>query len=61
MSGGRIADSLGVSRTAVWKHVEALRERGYEIESVRSRGYRLRAVPERITSESLASALQTLE
>ncbi len=59
ISGGRIADSLGVSRTAVWKHVEALRDRGYEIESVRSRGYRLIAVPERITNESLSVALQT--
>jgi BirA family biotin operon repressor/biotin-[acetyl-CoA-carboxylase] ligase len=44
VAGPALADELGVSRNAVWKHVEALREAGFEIESG-DRGYELRAVP----------------
>ncbi|WP_290819224.1 biotin--[acetyl-CoA-carboxylase] ligase [Halovivax sp.] len=32
VTGPEIADALDVSRAAVWKHVEALREAGFEIE-----------------------------
>ncbi|MBQ6315668.1 MAG: biotin--[Mogibacterium sp.] len=41
VSGSDIADELGVSGTAVWKAVNALRKEGYVIESVTNRGYRL--------------------
>jgi BirA family biotin operon repressor/biotin-[acetyl-CoA-carboxylase] ligase len=44
-AGPALADELGVSRNAVWKHVEALRDAGFEIESGDG-GYELRAVPE---------------
>jgi len=44
-SGPVIADRLGVSRTAVWKAVEALRAEGFGIESG-DEGYVLTAVPE---------------
>ncbi|WP_160133008.1 biotin--[acetyl-CoA-carboxylase] ligase [Halococcus salsus] len=44
VSGPELAASLGVSRTAVWKHIEALREAGFSIES--DGGYRLTGVPE---------------
>ncbi len=33
VAGPTLADSLDVSRAAVWKHVEELREAGFEIES----------------------------
>lgn len=45
VSGPAVAERLGVSRAAVWKHVEALRESGFEIES-REGGYALVGVPE---------------
>ncbi len=45
VTGPALADDLGVSRAAVWKHVEALREAGFEIES-REAGYELTTVPE---------------
>ena len=45
VSGPALADSLDVSRAAVWKHVEALREAGFEIAS-EDEGYSLDAVPE---------------
>ena len=44
-SGPAVAETLGVSRAAVWKHVEALREAGFEVES-REGGYVLTSVPE---------------
>jgi BirA family biotin operon repressor/biotin-[acetyl-CoA-carboxylase] ligase len=43
--GPAVAAQLGVSRAAVWKHVESLREAGFRIESGDD-GYRLAAVPE---------------
>jgi BirA family biotin operon repressor/biotin-[acetyl-CoA-carboxylase] ligase len=46
VSGPDIAEELDISRAAVWKHVEALREEeGFDIES-REDGYVLTAVPE---------------
>ena len=45
VSGPDLATELGVSRAAVWKHVEALREAGFEVES-ETGGYVLSAVPE---------------
>lgn len=41
VSGQRISDKLGVSRTAVWKAIGKLREDGYPIGSVSNLGYRL--------------------
>lgn len=43
LSGERAAETLGVSRTAVWKAVTSLKNEGYNIESVTNRGYRLSA------------------
>ena len=45
VSGPALAERLGVSRAAVWKHVEALRDSGFEIESGEG-GYALVGVPE---------------
>ena len=41
VSGGEIAGALGISRTAVWKHISALMEEGYHIETAANKGYRL--------------------
>lgn len=38
VSGEEISARLGVSRTAVWKHIQTLKNLGYEIESVPKRG-----------------------
>lgn len=45
MSGQDICRSLGVSRTAVWKHIGTLRNLGYEITGSPHRGYRLDQAP----------------
>ncbi|GAA0644743.1 biotin--[acetyl-CoA-carboxylase] ligase [Salarchaeum japonicum] len=44
-TGPALADRLGVSRAAVWKHVEALRDEGFGVESTDD-GYELTEVPE---------------
>lgn len=41
ISGQKICQILGVSRTAVWKDIEQLKSEGYQIEAVRNRGYHL--------------------
>ncbi|WP_049921271.1 biotin--[acetyl-CoA-carboxylase] ligase [Halopiger djelfimassiliensis] len=43
VSGPDLADALGVSRAAVWKHIDALRDVGFEIDSGPD-GYELTAV-----------------
>jgi len=58
-SGGSLAEGLGVSRAQVWKHVEALRRRGYEIAGTPGGGYQLRAVPDRLYPEELQAGLAT--
>jgi BirA family biotin operon repressor/biotin-[acetyl-CoA-carboxylase] ligase len=46
ISGELVAQTLGISRVAVSKHVAALRELGYTIEAVPGTGYRLLSVPD---------------
>lgn len=46
VSSRSMCDQLGVSRTAVWKHVEALRAAGYDIDACSRRGYRLVRAPD---------------
>lgn len=51
VSGEAISRELGVSRAAVWKKINALKEQGWQIESGGKRGYRL------IGGDSLEPAL----
>ncbi|RME40945.1 MAG: biotin--[acetyl-CoA-carboxylase] ligase, partial [Deltaproteobacteria bacterium] len=41
LSGSELGRRLMLSRTAIWKHVRALRREGFGIEAVPGRGYRL--------------------
>ena len=41
VSGGELAEKLGLSRTAVWKQISALQQEGYHIRSEAGKGYRL--------------------
>jgi BirA family biotin operon repressor/biotin-[acetyl-CoA-carboxylase] ligase len=45
VSGTVLATKLGVSRVAVWQHMEKLRTAGFAFEAQRARGYRLAARP----------------
>ena len=53
LSGQYLADLIGCSRTAVWKHMEELRNEGFELEAVRRKGYRIVSVPEKITANEI--------
>jgi BirA family biotin operon repressor/biotin-[acetyl-CoA-carboxylase] ligase len=59
VSGEAISDKLGLTRAAVWKHVEALRAHGYRIEAIPARGYRLTEVPDRLSPLELRPLLNT--
>lgn len=53
MSGQDICDQLGVSRTAIWKNIKALKEAGYQIDSVNNKGYKLIMEPDRLSEEEI--------
>ena len=57
LSGARLSRELGVSRTAVWKQIEQLRQLGYRIDAVPSQGYRLCAAPDLPLAEELRQGL----
>jgi len=58
VSGQVISNKIKVSRTAVWKHIEGLRKRGYLIESIPSKGYRLVEIPDRLSPDEIRKTLQ---
>lgn len=59
ISGEEIAAQLGVSRTAVWKHIKELKSAGYEIESHARSGYSLNGTPDRLLPEVIQHNLTT--
>lgn len=59
VSGEELSARLKVSRTAVWKSINALRDVGYEIESSTNRGYLLKACPDILTAEEIEAGLET--
>ncbi|CAD2073574.1 bifunctional ligase/repressor BirA [Jeotgalicoccus coquinae] len=58
LSGAKLAEMLGVSRTAVWKNIQRLKEDGYNIEAVTNKGYRLVEPSGRINESLLAGTVQ---
>ena len=58
-SGETLSSEQGVSRAQVWKHVEALRARGYKIAASPGGGYRLVETPDRLYPEALRAGLHT--
>lgn len=56
ISGEQLSEQLHVSRTAIWKHVQKLREQGYRFESSPRKGYRLVNEPERLSEAELLRA-----
>lgn len=57
LSGQELANSLGVSRTAIWKAVNALKNEGCEIDAVRKRGYRLVKSCDLLTPDTVGERL----
>lgn len=61
VSGEEISRKLEISRAAVWKQINKLREKGYEFDAVPRVGYRLKQKPERIELVLLLSQLRTTQ
>lgn len=59
VSGQRLCEELNVSRTAVWKNINRLKEEGYVIEAVQNRGYCLKERPDVINAQEIKSRLHT--
>lgn len=57
VAGTELAQALGISRAAVWAHVQELRALGYDIEASPHQGYRLLSSPDRIHADDLAARL----
>lgn len=59
ISGEEISRRLSISRTAVWKQINKLREEGYEFEAVSRKGYRLVFAPDKLEEGDVLKELQT--
>ena len=59
ISGQELCNRFGVSRTAVWKAINQLKEAGYEIEAQQNKGYRLMTAPDLMTEAEIKSLMHT--
>lgn len=59
VSGSEISEQLGVSRQAVWKAINGIKEQGYKIDSVTNRGYCLVAYPPHLNEPAIEKYLKT--
>ncbi|MCX5693034.1 MAG: biotin--[acetyl-CoA-carboxylase] ligase [Candidatus Omnitrophica bacterium] len=59
ISGEELSRELGITRAAVWKHIENLREEGYSIEAFPHLGYKIISIPDRLTEVELKWQLKT--
>lgn len=59
VSGQDLCRRFGVSRTAVWKAINQLKEEGYEIRAVHNKGYHIVGAPDVISAEEVGSLLDT--
>ena len=59
VSGESIAERLGVTRTAVWKAINLLRNQGFDIEARPGVGYVIRELPDRLLPDLVQSGLNT--
>ena len=57
VSGEELADSLGVSRAAVWKSIEILRKEGHKITAVTNKGYMLEKFSDVLTEKGIKKNL----
>ena len=59
VSGEEISKHLGISRSAIWKHIQELRQQGYDIVAVPHLGYELTAIPDKLLPEEISCGLNT--
>ncbi|UFS69829.1 biotin--[acetyl-CoA-carboxylase] ligase [Geomonas sp. RF6] len=59
LSGEELSARLGVSRTAIWKHIKGLRLKGYRINAVPAKGYSLLSPADLLAPMDIGSGLAT--
>lgn len=59
VSGQDLCQKFGVSRTAIWKAINQLKEAGYEIEAVQNKGYHILSEPDLMNEVKLQSIRKT--
>ena len=59
VSGEDISSHLDISRQALWKHIQELKESGYDIEAVPHLGYHLVSSPDRLFEFEISRSLET--
>lgn len=59
ISGEELSMELGISRTAVWKHIKTLKSEGHRILSAPKKGYRLEKTADLIIMDELQAQLRT--
>jgi len=59
LSGDQISHRLGITRQALWKHIQELKNLGYDIVAVPHLGYRLISSPDRLFPFEVAQGLET--
>lgn len=59
VSGQYLADIIGCSRTAVWKHIEEMRKQGFQLEAVKRKGYRIINIPDNVSPDEITLGLKT--
>ncbi len=59
VSGEELSQKLGISRTAIWKHIQALKGEGYKINSQKRSGYSLISVPDLLLPYEIKRDLKT--
>lgn len=59
ISGGELSKILNVSRTAIWKSINSLKEEGYNIESIANEGYKLDIECDMLSENIIKSNLKT--
>lgn len=58
ISGQQLADMSGVSRAAIWKAINTLKEQGYSIDSITNKGYRFNSNNDILSSEGIQPYLR---
>lgn len=59
VSGEEISKELCISRAAIWKHIEKLRQEGYDIAAMPHFGYKLISTPDRLIPSEVSWKLNT--
>ena len=59
VSGAELGKAFGITRTAVWKYINQLKEEGYVIESSSKKGYKLASIPDILNKREVISYIKT--